>query len=163
MRSFEKISFEQFKNDVCDDKLSYNKFKLPNRSTKNSAGYDFFSLFDFSLKPGEIMKIPTGIKVNMENNDVLFLVVRSSMGFKYNVRMCNQVGVIDSDYYNNSDNEGHIWIKLKNEGDKDFIVKNGDAICQGIFLNYLTVTNERDVKKIRNGGLGSTNGGKDER
>ena len=163
MRSFEKISFEQFKNDVCDDKLIYNKFKLPNRSTKNSAGYDFFSLFDFSLKPGEIMKIPTGIKVNMENNDVLFLVVRSSMEFKYNVRMCNQVGVIDSDYYNNSDNEGHIWIKLKNEGDKDFIVKNGDAICQGIFLNYLTVTNERDVKKIRNGGLGSTNGGKDER
>ena len=163
MRSFEKISFEQFKNDVCDDELIYNKFKLPNRSTKNSAGYDFFSLFDFSLKPGEIMKIPTGIKVNMENNDVLFLVVRSSMGFKYNVRMCNQVGVIDSDYYNNSDNEGHIWIKLKNEGDKDFIVKNGDAICQGIFLNYLTVTNERDVKKIRNGGLGSTNGGKDER
>lgn len=163
MRSFEKISFEQFKNDVCDDKLIYNKFKLPNRSTKNSAGYDFFSLFDFSLKPGEIMKIPTGLKVNMENNDVLFLVVRSSMGFKYNVRMCNQVGVIDSDYYNNSDNEGHIWIKLKNEGDKDFIVKNGDAICQGIFLNYLTVTNERDVKKIRNGGLGSTNGGKDER
>lgn len=72
MRSFEKISFEQFKNDVCDDKLIYNKFKLPNRSTKNSAGYDFFSLFDFSLKPGEIMKIPTGIKVNMENNDVLF-------------------------------------------------------------------------------------------
>lgn len=163
MRCFEKISFEQFKNDVCDDELIYNKFKLPNRSTKNSAGYDFFSLFDFSLKPGEIMKIPTGIKVNMENNDVLFLVVRSSMGFKYNVRMCNQVGVIDSDYYNNSDNEGHIWIKLKNEGDKDFIVKNGDAICQGIFLNYLTVTNERDVKKIRNGGLGSTNGGKDER
>ena len=163
MRSFEKISFEQFKNDVCDDKLIYNKFKLPNRSTKNSAGYDFFSLFDFSLKPGEIMKIPTGIKANMENNDVLFLVVRSSMGFKYNVRMCNQVGVIDSDYYNNSDNEGHIWIKLKNEGDKDFIVKNGDAICQGIFLNYLTVTNERDVKKIRNGGLGSTNGGNNER
>ena len=163
MRSFEKISFEQFKNDVCDDKLIYNKFKLPNRSTKNSAGYDFFSLFDFSLKLGEIMKIPTGVKANMENNDVLFLVVRSSMGFKYNVRMCNQVGVIDSDYYNNSDNEGHIWIKLKNEGDKDFIVKNGDAICQGIFLNYLTVTNERDVKKIRNGGLGSTNGGKDER
>lgn len=163
MRSFEKISFEQFKNDVCDDKLIYNKFKLPNRSTKNSAGYDFFSLFDFSLKPGEIMKIPTGIKVNMENNDVLFLVVRSSMGFKYNVRMCNQVGVIDSDYYNNSDNEGHIWIKLKNEGDKVYVVKAGDAICQGIFLNYLTVTNERDVKKIRNGGLGSTNGGKDER
>ena len=163
MRCFEKISFEQFKNDVCDDKLIYNKFKLPNRSTKNSAGYDFFSLFDFSLKPGEIMKIPTGVKANMENNDVLFLVVRSSMGFKYNVRMCNQVGVIDSDYYNNSDNEGHIWIKLKNEGDKVYVVKAGYAICQGIFLNYLMVTEENEIKSIRNGGLGSTNGGKDER
>lgn len=163
MRCFEKISFEQFKNDVCDDKLIYNKFKLPNRSTKNSAGYDFFSLFDFSLKPGEIMKIPTGIKANMENNDVLFLVVRSSMGFKYNVRMCNQVGVIDSDYYNNSDNEGHIWIKLKNEGDKVYVVKAGDAISQGIFLNYLMVTEENEIKSIRNGGLGSTNGGNNER
>ena len=161
MRKFERISEKEFLKDVSNG--NYEDILLPKRSTKNSAGYDFFSLFDFSLKPGEIMKIPTGIKVNMENNDVLFLVVRSSMGFKYNVRMCNQVGVIDSDYYNNSDNEGHIWIKLKNEGDKDFIVKNGDAICQGIFLNYLTVTNERDVKKIRNGGLGSTNGGKDER
>ena len=163
MRSFEKISFEQFKNDVCGDKLIYNKFKLPNRSTKNSAGYDFFSLFDFSLKPGEIMKIPTGIKANMENNDVLFLVVRSSMGFKYNVRMCNQVGVIDSDYYNNIDNEGHIWIKLKNEGDKVYVVKAGDAICQGIFLNHLMVTEKNEIKSIRNGGLGSTNGGNNER
>lgn len=163
MRCFEKISFEQFKNDVCDDELIYNKFKLPNRSTKNSAGYDFFSLFDFSLKPGEIMKIPTGIKANMENNDVLFLVVRSSMGFKYNVRMCNQVGVIDSDYYNNSDNEGHIWIKLKNEGDKVYVVKAGDAICQGIFLNYLMVIEENEIKSIRNGGVGSTNGGNNER
>ena len=163
MRCFEKISFEQFKNDVCDDELIYNKFKLPNRSTKNNAGYDFFSLFDFSLKPGEIMKIPTGIKANMENNDVLFLVVRSSMGFKYNVRMCNQVGVIDSDYYNNSDNEGHIWIKLKNEGDKVYVVKAGDAICQGIFLNYLMVTEENEIKSIRNGGLGSTNGGNNEK
>lgn len=109
------------------------------------------------------MKIPTGIKANMENNDVLFLVVRSSMGFKYNVRMCNQVGVIDSDYYNNIDNEGHIWIKLKNEGDKVYVVKAGDAICQGIFLNYLMVTEKNEIKSIRNGGLGSTNGGNNER
>ena len=155
MRSFEKISFEQFKNDVCDDKLIYNKFKLPNRSTKNSAGYDFFSLFDFSLKPGEIMKIPTGIKVNMENNDVLFLVVRSSMGFKYNVRMCNQVGIIDGDYYNNIDNEGHIWIKLQNEGDKDYIIKKGDAFAQGIIMKYY-LCDDDNVFGERIGGIGST-------
>ena len=156
-RYFEKISFEQFKNDVCDDKLIYNKFKLPNRSTKNSAGYDFFSLFDFSLKPGEIMKIPTGIKVNMENNDVLFLVVRSSMGFKYNVRMCNQVGIIDADYYNNADNEGHIMVALMNMGTEAITIPQGERIAQGIFYNYLTVDDDDKVAKaVRGGGFGST-------
>ena len=155
MRSFEKISFEQFKNDVCGDKLIYNKFKLPNRSTKNSAGYDFFSLFDFSLKPGEIMKIPTGIKANMENNDVLFLVVRSSMGFKYNVRMCNQVGVIDSDYYNNPDNEGDIIFVIENTSDNDFEIKKGTRFAQGVFMNYLTIDDDNSFGK-RNGGIGST-------
>ena len=160
MRCFEKVSLEEFKKYYDMELYDFN---LPSRSTGKSAGYDFYAVDDCTIKRGESKKIISGVKANMENNDVLFLVVRSSMGFKYNVRMCNQVGVIDSDYYNNTDNERHIWIKLKNEGDKDFIVKNGDAICQGIFLNYLTVTNERDVKKIRNGGLGSTNGGKDER
>ena len=64
------------------------------------------------------------------------------MGFKYNVRMCNQVGVIDADYYNNKDNEGHIWIKIQNEGDKDYVVKKSDGIIQGIFVKYLLVDNE---------------------
>ena len=78
----------------------------------------------------------------MESDDVLFLIDRSSMGFKYNVRMCNQVGVIDADYYNNSNNEGHMWIRIQNEGDKDYVVKQGDGMIQGIFMKYLTVDNE---------------------
>lgn len=142
MRKFEKISFEQFKKDVKDDKNLYDEYKLPSRETKLAAGYDFYALYDYTLKPGEIMKIPTGVKVNMESDDVLLLLDRSSMGFKYNVRMCNQVGVIDADYYNNSDNEGHMWIKIQNEGDMDYIVKKGDGMCQGIFIKYLTVDNE---------------------
>jgi len=77
------------------------------------------------------------------------------MGFKYNVRMCNQVGIIDSDYYNNCDNEGHIWIALQNEGKKVFSIKSGDAICQGIFLNYLTCDDINN--NVRVGGIGSTN------
>lgn len=142
MRKFEKISFEQFKKDVKGDKKLYDEYKLPSRETKLAAGYDFYALYDYTLKPGEIMKIPTGVKVNMESDDVLLLLDRSSMGFKYNVRMCNQVGVIDADYYNNNDNEGHMWIKIQNEGDKDYIVKKGEGMCQGIFIKYLTVDNE---------------------
>ena len=155
-RYFEKISFEQFKKDIADDKKLYNSYDIPKRSTKSSAGYDFESLIDFTLKPGEIAKYPLGVKANMNDGEVLLIVVRSSMGFKYNVRLCNQVGVIDKDYYNNSDNEGHMWIKLENQGDKDYVVKKGDKICQGIFMNFLTVDNEIDNNNVRVGGFGST-------
>ena len=143
-RYFEKISFEQFKKDIKDDKDLYNSYNIPKRETKFAAGYDFEAIEDFTIKPGEIKKIPTGIKVNMMDDEVLLLIVRSSMGFKYNVRLCNQVGVIDKDYYNNKDNEGHMFLALKNEGDKDYIVKKGDGICQGMFIKYLTVDNELD-------------------
>ena len=157
MRKFEKISFEQFSKDISCDKTLYNEYSLPKRGTKRSAGYDFYSLFDYTLKPQEMLKIPTGIKACMEDDEVLLLLDRSSMGFKYNVRMCNQVGVIDSDYYNSINNEGHIFIKIQNEGLKDFEIKKGDAICQGIFVKYLTIDNEEEIKKDRIGGIGSTN------
>ncbi|MEG0826644.1 MAG: deoxyuridine 5'-triphosphate nucleotidohydrolase [Bacilli bacterium] len=158
MRCFEKISFEQFKKDIIDDKSLYDSYRLPKRSTKYSAGYDFFSLIDFNLKPNEIKKIPTGIKINMNYDEMLMLVVRSSQGFKYNVRLCNQVGIFESDYYNNITNEGHAWIKLQNHGDKDYIVKKNDAICQGIFMKFLTVDNEIKIENERKGGNGSTGG-----
>lgn len=159
MRRFEKISFEQFKKDVVDDIALYNQFSLPKRGTKCAAGYDFYALYDYVLKPGEIMKIPTGVKVCMEEDEALFLLDRSSMGFKYNVRMCNQVGVIDADYYNNSNNEGHMWIRIQNEGTEDYIVKKGDGMCQGLFTKYLKVDDEEEVSTIREGAFGSTNKG----
>lgn len=155
-RYFEKVSFEQFKKDIVDDEELYEKFPLPRRSTKYSAGYDFFALFDFVIKPGEIKKMPTGVKVNMNTDEMMMLVVRSSMGFKYNVRLCNQIGIFESDYYNNPSNEGHVWVKLQNEGTEDFIVKKGDAFCQGIFTKFLTVTNEEEINNERTGGIGST-------
>lgn len=145
MRKFEKISFNQFKKDICDDKEMYDEFNLPKRETKNAAAYDFEALFDYTLMPGEIKKIPTGVKVCMEDDDVLLLLVRSSMGFKYNVRMCNQVGVIDADYYDNKDNEGHMWICIKNEGNKEYKVKKGEGMIQGMFIKYLKVDNEEKV------------------
>lgn len=151
MRKFEKISFEQFKKDISDDKELYDSYHIPSRETKSSAGYDFESVIDFVLRPGEIKTIPLGIRAAMNEGEVLFLIVRSSMGFKYNVRLCNQVGVIDKDYYNSSENEGHMWIKLENRGNKDYVVKKGDRICQGIFMPFLTVDNEEEIKKERTG------------
>lgn len=142
MRKFEKISFEQFKKDVSNDEKLYFSYLMPKRETKYAAGYDFFAIFDFELAPGEIKRIPTGIKVCMEDDDMLLLLDRSSMGFKYNIKFTNQVGVIDKDYYNNIDNEGHMWISLQNEGDKTYFVKSGDAFCQGVFVKYLKVDNE---------------------
>ena len=161
MRGFEKISFEQFKKDVKDDIELYNEYLLPKRGTKAAGGYDLYALYDYTLKPGEIMKIPTGIKAYMEEDEVLLLLDRSSMGFKYNVRFCNQVGVIDADYYNNSNNEGHMWIRIQNEGTEDYVVKKGDGMCQGIFMKYLKVDNEEEVTNIRTGAFGSTNKGEE--
>jgi len=156
MRKFEKISFEQFKKDIAEDIELYNLYQLPRRSTKYSAGYDFFSVIEFTLKPGESLKIPTGVKFSMESDEMLMLLIRSSQGFKYNVRLCNQVGIFESDYYNNQDNEGHSWIKLQNEGKEDYVVKIGDAIAQGIFTKFLTVDDEEEINETRKGGIGST-------
>lgn len=156
MRKFEKISFKQFKKDIIDSKETYNSYNIPVRHTNCSAGYDFESVLSFELQPGEIKKIPTGIKVQMNQDEMLMIVVRSSTGFKYNVRMCNQVGIIESDYYNNSSNEGHMWIALQNEGTEVFKVEAGDRIAQGIFVKFLTVDEEEKIDNERNGGLGST-------
>ena len=151
MRKFEKISFEQFKKDICDDKKLYEEYNIPKRSTKYSAGYDFESIIDFVIKPGDNMLIPTGIKADMNEGETLLMIERSSQGFKYNMRMCNQVGVIDKDYYNNPKNEGHIFIKLYNEGENDYIVKKKDKIVQGLFVSFLTVDNEDEIEKERTG------------
>ena len=155
MRYFEKISFLQFVKDIGNDKELYDSYELPRRASRNSCGYDFISMKDIVLHPGEIIKIPTGYKAKFMDDEAMLLVVRSSMGFKYNVRMCNQVGVIDSDYYNNSSNEGHMFVALQNEGNKDYEIKKGTAYCQGIFVKYLTCGDEVDIERVA--GIGSTN------
>jgi len=154
-RYFEKISFEQFKKDIKDDIKLYKEYNLPVRKTKCSAGYDFLAIEDFELNPGEIKKIPTGYKSNFGSDEMLMMLVRSSMGFKYNVRLTNQVGIVESDYYNNPENEGHLFISIQNEGDKKFSVKKGESYAQGIFAKFLTCGDEGEG--IRTGGIGSTN------
>ena len=157
MRKFEKISEEQYNKDL-KEVCSYEDIAIPTRSTKHSAGYDFKSPIDFVLNPGESKKVPTGIKASMNEDEFLAILVRSSMGFKYNIRLCNQVGIIESDYYNNPDNEGHICIKIQNEGTEALTINKGDRFAQGIFMNFL-ITDDDMSFGDRIGGMGSTGKG----
>lgn len=161
---FEKVSYNNFKDAMLDFnknlnesdiKNVYNEIKIPKRATKSSAGYDFSSTIDFVLNPGEEIKIPTGIRAKMKSDQVLLIFPRSSLGFKYRFQLNNSTGVIDADYYD-SENEGHIFIKMFNGGTKRIEITRGNAFAQGIFINYI-LTDDDNVSNIRNGGLGSTN------
>ena len=149
MRDFEKISFEQFKKDIEDNEELYNSYKLPSRNSTNAAGYDFYLIKDIEIKPNEIIKIPTGVKAYFQPDEALFIIVRSSTGFKYNIRLVNQIGVVDADYYNNKDNEGHMFVKIQNEGTETAKFKAGDHIAQGIFINFLKTDSDNKIEAER--------------
>lgn len=162
--NFLKVSFDQFVKDWEDtfnvsdkDYIAdiYESIKLPERSTSGSAGYDFVSSLSFTLEPGEDIKIPTGIKVWIEKPGwVLMLFPRSGLGFKYYTALANTVGIVDQDYIY-SDNEGHIFVKIRNEGSKTLAIAAGDKIVQGVLLKF-GITSDDDVTATRNGGFGST-------
>ena len=163
---FHKVSFEQLQEGWTDtfgpeDKSRiqeiYDGIRLPARATKGSAGYDFFAPAAFTLKPGETVKIPTGIRAEMEEEWVLKCYPRSGLGFKYRLQLNNTVGIIDSDYFY-SDNEGHIFAKITNDTNegKTVEIPAGTGFMQGIFVEY-GITVDDQAEGIRNGGFGSTN------
>ncbi len=160
---FEKVSIKQFREamsglGMSDEKIDeiYSEIMLPRRATSGSAGYDFFSTLDFELAPGETVTVPTGIRARIDEGWVLCLYPRSGLGFKFRLQLNNTVGIIDSDYYN-SDNEGHIFIKITNDTNMGKTVKiaRGDGFVQGIFTPY-GITVDDDADGVRNGGFGST-------
>ena len=136
------------------DKESYDGVILPSRATAGSAGYDFFAPFTFTLNPNETIKIPTGVRVRIDNGWVLQIFPRSSLGFKYRLTLDNTVGIIDGDYFN-AQNEGHIFIKLTNCGNLPLTVEKGQAFAQGVFTEF-GITEDDDAVGIRTGGFGST-------
>lgn len=159
---------------------------LPQRQTPQSAGYDFEAARDVVLpsiwclnfvrifrlirnghelneldreKAEKILKpilVPTGIKAYMPEDEVLILANRSSNTFKRNMALPNGIGVIDSDYYNNSKNEGEIFLQLINYGVRPLHIKKGDRIGQGIFMKYLKADGDNPVPRERLGGFGSS-------
>lgn len=156
---FEKISRKQYEIDFKNgfEECRYEEIRYPKRSTSGSAGYDFFSPIDFSLEVGQSIKISTGIKARMNKDIVLLCMPRSSHGTKYRLQLDNTIGVIDSDYYNSEKNEGHILLKVTNDGKegKTLTIRKGEAFAQGIFIPYYT-TNDDRTKTKREGGFGST-------
>ncbi len=161
IRGFEKVSHYN-PEDVW----------LPTRSTKAAAGYDFYAAQDtvvptiwkaFDKNTETIEKavlvstlVPTGVKAFMPEDEFLMLVNRSSSPLKRQLALPNGVGIIDSDYYGNADNEGEIFMQLLNYGAEDYTVKKGDRICQGIFMAYQQVSDETEPEKDRSGGFGSS-------
>lgn len=142
MRKFEKVSRIE---DV----------KLPERSTKNSAGYDFFNPNKVVCKSHEITMIPTGIKAQFPEDEALFLFNRSSNPKKKGLIILNGVGVVDSDYYNNADNEGEMAFVFYNMLNEDVTLEAGEKLGQGIFMKYAKVDNDT-AEEERIGGFGST-------
>ncbi len=158
---FEKVSKEQFLADWLDTFGTdgsdvYDTITLPRRATSGSAGYDICTPIEITLAPGESAKIPTGVRVWMEEGWVFKVYPRSGLGFKFRLQLNNTVGIIDSDYYN-AKNEGHIFVKITNDTNegKTVSLSAGDGFAQGIFVEY-GITLDDDADGVREGGFGST-------
>lgn len=146
MRYFEVVKDEFRKNE--------GEIKLPTRASEHSAGYDFYSPIDTVVPPHESVMIWTDIKAHMYYDNALMIIPRSSMG-KHPIMIANTVGLIDSDYYSNPDNDGNIGFRLYNLSDIPYEIKAGDRIGQGIFIKYGTVKDDITTTQ-RSGGFGSS-------
>ena len=147
MRKFE------FVKRINGEKEGY--YRLPERATVGSAGYDFYNPKKVVCKAHEITMIPTGIKAEFPQDEVLLLVNRSSNPRKKGLIIPNSVGIIDSDYYNNEDNEGEMAFAFYNINNEDTVIEQGEKLGQGIFMRY-GITNDDNAKGKRTGGFGST-------
>lgn len=132
----------------------FEDIPLPTRATKHSAGYDLGPAIDITIVPNATVVIPTGIKAYMQDNEFLGLYIRSSMG-KMGLTMSTSVSIIDSDYFENPDNDGHIMILLRNDSSFPIDIAKGTRLVQGVFHTYLC-TGDDNATSVRQGGTGST-------
>ena len=165
---FEKVSFAQFEKDVRKQmprvsaeeiRAAYDRIDLPRRATAGSSGYDIRTPFSFTLRAGEDVTVPTGLRCRMAEGWCLLLMPRSGLGFRLYTRLANTVGNIDSDYYH-AENEGHMAVKFRLElaedrQDPPHVFEAGSAVCQGIFVPF-GITEDDAAEARRTGGFGST-------
>lgn len=159
---FMLVSQKRFSEDWAGDGVdtAYKDIRIPGRATSGSAGYDFYAPCDLTVEPGCSALIPTGIRAKIEPGWTLMIFPRSGLGFKYRIQLNNTVGIIDSDYFYSS-NEGHIMIKISNDGyeGKALELHKGDAFAQGVFVPF-GITVDDAATDVRDGGFGSTDKGK---
>lgn len=154
MTLYERDSRKRGFEPVVANKRKNKYYHLPTRGTKKSAGYDFYSPNEYLIKPNEIVKIWTDVKAYMQSDEFLMLNVRSSMGGKF--MLANTIGIVDSDYYSNPENDGNICFMLKNISEQTQIIKKESRFGQGIFMNYLKTDKDNFIHKERSGGFGSS-------
>ena len=164
---FSKVSFEQFVEDCkgilgdvyIENKMEYlsEKYKninIPKRSTACSAGHDISTPFNIKMTPHQSITIPTGLRCEMDRDYVMLIFARSSLGIKKGMTIANTVPVVDADYAY-ADNEGHIFICIKNNGEDTLELEEGDKIVQAVFVPF-GVADEEEITTERTGGIGST-------
>lgn len=132
------------------------EIQLPVRGDSRSAGYDIRTPHEVTIKAGESVLIWTDVKAYMLDDEVLKVYVRSSIGTKKGLILKNVVGIIDSSYYGNIDNDGNIGVCLKNTTDKDVHLDEQERICQGVFQKYLIADDDVCLNNERTGGFGSS-------
>lgn len=161
MLKFERVSEKQYNTDLQNLLVpflsySYEGIKLPTRATEKSSGYDFYAPFDFTLDVNESITIPTGVRMVTDQQVWLLCMPRSGLGCKFRMQLDNTVGNVDGDYWR-SDNEGHIFAKITNDGKegKRLEIKAGDRFMQGVILPFL-IADDDNASGVRNGGHGST-------
>lgn len=130
--------------------------RLPERSTAGSAGYDIAAAQDTVIPAKGTAVVPTGIKAYMLPDEVLQVYARSSLSKKKGLMLANSVGIIDADYYDNQENEGHIQLHVYNFTEAPVTLAKGERFCQGVFQKFLVVDAEPPVTTTRKGGHGST-------
>lgn len=135
--------------------------RLPERSTKGSAGYDFFVLEDLEIPPFNLgddpFMVPTGIRARFSENEMLMLVNRSSNPKKKGLIIPAGLGIVDSDYYGNPDNDGAMFFAFWNMRRESITLNKGERMGQGIFIPIgLTVDDFSENERL--GGFGSTGG-----
>ena len=131
---------------------------IPVRKTAHSAAYDIEAAEDIIIpvyKPGvKPTLIPTGLKAYCQDDECYFLLSRSG-GPKKGLLTPHGFGLIDADYYENPDNDGHFMVQVFNCSDHDLHIKKGDAVAQVMFTKYLVCDGDNATGK-RKGGFGST-------
>ena len=130
-------------------------YRLPERSTKNAAGYDFYNPEEVEINPGEIVYVKTGVKAKFPEEVALLLLNRSSNPKKKGLELANGIGLVDADYYDNPDNEGEIAFAFKNTRDCVVVIEEGEKLGQGMFVPFF-ITNDDNTENERTGGFGST-------